>query len=299
MLTNNNLNISSFSFVKYSKYILIIFVLCFGAKNTHSQKITVNGKLADKKNNSAAAYATIAVKDRSHGTYSNIDGSFSLDNCKPDDIIQIRHINYEAFSFRIDTFTNNSIIQLSSKDYKIEEIVVIPGKTKIKKIGYTRGRSVYSSKLGGQFAMLLKNDKHPEAHIAEITFEIKRRTTHRNAVKIHLYENNKGRPGNDIILKNNIIIIDKIIQDKIIYKPEEKIAFPKEGLFIGYEWLGHIDNQGNLLKIEKTSKDYAGPGIKCKANKTPSMLTTVWNLPWEDMGRDYRACISVLLVQNK
>jgi hypothetical protein len=276
----------------------IIILFGFGSDELQSQ-ITVSGSLLNIENNSAVAYATIGVEGRPYGTHSNIDGTFVLEDLKPKDIIQIRHINYEAFSFRIDTFTNNSIIQLSSKDYKIEEIVVIPGKTKIKKIGYTRGRSVYSSKLGGQFAMLLKNDKHPEAHIAEITFEIKRRTTHRNAVKIHLYENNKGRPGNDIILKNNIIIIDKIIQDKIIYKPEEKIAFPKEGLFIGYEWLGHIDNQGNLLKIEKTSKDYAGPGIKCKANKTPSMLTTVWNLPWEDMGRDYRACISVLLVQNK
>ena len=285
--------------MRLSFFLTFIVLFGFGSDELQSQ-ITVSGSLLNIENNSAVAYATIGVEGRPYGTHSNIDGTFVLEELKPKDVIQIRHINYHVFSFCIDTLTECTEIRLTPRSYNLEAIVITPKKHKIKQIGYTRGRSVYSSRAGGEFTMLIKNKKYLEAHISKIVFEIKRRTTHRNAIKIHLYENNNEQPGSEINLKNNIIIIDKTIENKIIYEPSEKIIFPKEGLFIGYEWLGHIDNKGNLLRNAKSSlNDYTGPGIKCRRNKSPSIIYRSWNSNWRVVGSGYRACISVLLVQNK
>ena len=277
----------------------IIILFGFGSDELQSQ-ITVSGSLLNIENNSAVAYATIGVEGRPYGTHSNIDGSFKLDSCKQNDIIQIRHINYEAFSFRIDTFTNNTAIKLSPKNFELEEIIVSPHKTKRKKMGCNKGKSSFSSQVGAEFVVLIENKKYTNTNIFEIVFNIERKTAHRNAVKVHIYESTNGFPGKEIFPENNIIIIDKTIQNSISYKPTNKILLPEQGLFIGYEWLGYIDKKGKILDVNPKDIDFIGPAIRCKNLTNHKLFYRVWNYSWHKTSHNSRPCVEVYLnIQNK
>lgn len=84
---------------------------------------TVSGNVADE-NGEAVIGATVLLKGTSHGTITDIDGHYSLDQVKRGDIITITYVGYESQHINIkDNKPYN--VTLYPSEHNLDEVVVV------------------------------------------------------------------------------------------------------------------------------------------------------------------------------
>jgi hypothetical protein len=260
------------------KHLINIIIFLLAGLNTYGQSI-VRGILKNS-NNDPVPYATIYIQGKALGAYSDKTGFFRITDCSKDDVIIVSHVSYESYAFPADTFNNTISVVLKPKLHEIEEIVVQPENEKRPIIGCRTALKKHSfwSMIGCEFSSLIQNPKYEKHVISEIVFNIKRKTYQSSLIKIHVYKNDNGQPGEEIYTGNNKVIIDKQIKDKIHYVPEVKVHVPNDGVFIGYEWLGRITDSGNL---DKNTKQAFGPAIVCKKTIGRNIIHRTWKTQWQ------------------
>lgn len=215
--------------------IIFIFLFCliFG-----QEKI----KIVDAENNQPISYAKIFFKGKDYYKNSEENGEFTLS--ENEEIDKIECFGYE--DFLVKTYQN--VYSLKPKYKDIEGVEIIKQKnqntfTLGKKIRSTN-HSFLASKNTWTIVDLFKNDENTlqKTFIKKIKF-LSKVVDIKTPAKINLvfYKNENGKPSNEI-WKNFVVSSEKGKKINEVSFEKNPILFPKEGVFIGFEWIINKEN---------------------------------------------------------
>jgi len=255
-------------------------------------KIIAQGQLIDSITKSPIPYAIVSVNTKELGTYSDEEGYFELKGLSNNDTLVFKHIGYKGKIISYKLLIYNKIVELSPRYYDIKEVIITNKKLKDLEIGFTRLKA--NSTLGvvdygAEHATLIKDPLYEGKKIKAIAYKIKKDKNINSLVRVHLYSNHKGKPGEELLIKNNIVIIDKYTGNRIVFDiGQYNLKFPNDGIFISLECIGVLNNENKLEKHPKR----ISPGSEIKYVKkdgTPKYYFRQWGGEWNQPGgyKDY------------
>lgn len=212
-------------------------------------------------------YSSIQFLGSKKGIYSNERGEFLLTRVKCDSII-VSCIGYRATRLKVKGIKDT--IFLKQNFEILEEVKLITGKSKDRKIGYIKKKKNLSwhIKKKTELATLIRYNKYyKDAYIKKIFIPISKEgvikkggiwksyfPNFRSVFRVHLYSNSDGKPNESILKKPILIECDQNSNDIIeIDINDEFIKFPKEGVFVGVEMIGELSTDKNILNKSKSS----------------------------------------------
>lgn len=210
----------------------------------------LTGKIVEKSTNKPLRYVNIYNKNNNSGTYSNVHGFFTISIDSPTDTIVFTSIGYESKEI-IWGKESNTTIHLNKKSYEIEETLVSAEKRKYKSkaIGYKPEKKssvlIYS---GYEIGSFISNPISKETRIETINFSISELEHPRAILKIHLYypDSITGKPQEQIPLNKEYFEVNKPGVFSIDLS-DSPIFMPIKGIFVSIEWVGFMDQNGNLI----------------------------------------------------
>ena len=230
-------------------------------------------KIVDFETKKPISYAKITFKDKQYYKNSEENGEITLEN--NEEPTEIESFGYE--NFKVSKTAN--IYYLQPKYNNIDAIEITKPKfEKSFKIGTTKDDKFgfFASTSSWQIVDLFKNENNAEKLYIKkikITTEVNKQIKEAS-FNLIIYSNENGNPSSEkirsFIVKcksgSNITEID-------LYK--SPILFPKEGLYIGIEWIMNNQNKftynANVLhadgSVEK-NKNLQGISPKFKGHKT-------------------------------
>jgi hypothetical protein len=107
-------------------------------------------------------------------------------------------------------------------------------------------------------AVLIEPIDIQNAYINTIVLKINKNAKNDPMVRVHLYQNEHGIPGEEIYLANNIITIYKKNELKFNII-NQYIKLPEKGVFVSMEWIGKFNEKG---KIYNDTTSRLNPNIK-------------------------------------
>ncbi len=233
------------------KYILLIFVFAFS--KTQSQNIIV----VDSTNHQPIPFVNVYFS-KNNGTFTNENGVFNLNNRKQD-TIKFSHISYNEYEI-IASNIRDTII-LSPNSIILKEVLVSNGKKISKYIDFPKKNSSYSSfpvnSKSEIITLVIPNSNNINSFISKLDFKFEKKKGNDNALniktalRVNIYSS-KNKKIKSRIYSSEVFVIDATKKDKIeVDLSENYVEMEKNGLFIGIEVIGDIDNNGNILN-EKT-----------------------------------------------
>jgi len=206
-----------------------------------------NGVIIDKNTNRKVPFANVYLSNKAVGTYSNNQGVFSLE-ATPEDTIIISVIGYEKRSIPVQELENlNREIYITPKHYNLDEITVhVDKKARRNKILLGNSQLKKATTLiahsGAEYAVYIPNDLQTEALISEVVLNLKSRGRETPVFRIHLYAVDKEtkQPGDDLLNQDLTGMITKSRNIKKFDLQKYNIVLPKDGVFVGVEWIGKL-----------------------------------------------------------
>lgn len=119
--------------------IISLLIIISGISKLSAQTIKAVGHVSGEDGESIP-YATIQIRNKAIGTLANVDGNFAfhLNQSLRDDTLSFSSLGYERVLIPVcDIATDSLSIVLPHKPYSLQEVVVIPPKTKVKTFGRT------------------------------------------------------------------------------------------------------------------------------------------------------------------
>jgi hypothetical protein len=206
-----------------TKVLFLVFfpVLLFGQ--------TYSGKIIDEKTKSPVLYANIGVLNQSIGTVSNENGNFKLNlttKVKNTDTIRVSMIGFEMKDYIVKdfkkAFANGGQLTLIAKDYKLDEVTIIPKDYKTLLVGNTKRMDNMSIKfdandMGQEMAVQIKIKKR-RTLIDKVFVNINECTYDSIFYRLNIYEYDKKAklPGKNVLPKPVYINLAKEEIDKTI-----------------------------------------------------------------------------------
>lgn len=236
--------------MKHFIYLLIVFLLTFSSQLAMAQ---VKGKIIDGETGEAVPYASIWVRGTNNGTYSNEEGYFQL-NFDENDTLQVQHLGYKKQLLTLTKQKASPLIALQKQTNQLNEVMVEAerGKTRTNKEktgSFFSKKNVYVSYKvpnGTTIACLLPNSFALTGKISKLYFKVKNHKGEVCRIRIHVYENEGGKPGRELLTSTIIRDVSFRISKLTIELDQFNILLPKEGVFIGMEFMGDITKDGSL-----------------------------------------------------
>ncbi len=256
--------------------IIFIFLFCliFG-----QEKI----KIVDSENSQPISYAKIFFKGKDYYKNSEENGEFTLS--ENEEIDKIECFGYE--DFLVKTYQN--VYSLKPKYKDIEGVEIIKQKNQnsftLGKIIRSTNHSFLASKNTWSVVDLFKNDENTlqKTFIKKIKF-LSKVVDIKTPAKINLvfYKNENGKPSNEI-WKNFVVSCEKGKKINEVSFEKNPILFPKEGVFIGFEWIMNEENSytKKVTYDKKNSKNetFINPEIyyqKSEKNELYAKIKSMW-----------------------
>ena len=261
--------------VKKFLTIIYIFWVCFIASQ---QKI----KVIDAENNQPIPYAKIIFIGKDYSKNTEENGEFTLS--ESEEIDKIVCFGYE--DFLVKTYQN--VYSLKPKYKEIDNVEI---SKPINANSFTLGEiiknsnhSFIASKNTWGVVDLFKNDENTsKTFIKKIKF-LSKVVDIKNPAKINLvfYKNENGKPSNEI-WKSFIISCEKGKKINEVSFEKNPILFPKEGVFIGFEWIMNEENSytkkvtNNYPDGTKTTEKntYINPSIFCQDSEQNNLFIII------------------------
>ena len=231
-------------------------------------------------------YANIVLFSKGNiigGTYTDKLGLLSIG--EEIDSIKITSLGYKDKSISKRELTH--ILFLTPIVYNLEEVVVTNKTTTCKKtinIGYYRQKKSISIHLlkNSELTTLISNNFKKEFVVRNIYFELKNNSTKILPIRLKIYANVNGP--NELLFSNDIEVTAS--NKKKNYKLniyDADVKFPKEGVFVGFEYLQSNDNDKVYISATNKAKG-SGTFIKDK----------FWKMNWNSFDNHfYRKLIAV------
>lgn len=235
------------------KSIISIFLLLnFLSANADGTKRIV---VINKDNNEAISFATVAFYNEEKllgGNYTNVFGHFSLQLPENTNRLEFSCIGFKSSIISLNTGVPDTL-KMESIRYEIPEIAINLNNKSIKpiKLGYLKKNSMHSIgyKKNTEIAVYIPNKIGANMLISKLFYKLRQRTNVRNACRVHLYsnDNNLFSPGKELITSNLIFYFEGSKIGKIVEMDVSslKLEFPIEGIFVGLEWIGIVNEKAD------------------------------------------------------
>lgn len=256
----------------FMKQKLLLLGFLFSSLNLFCQDRNI---VVDRDTNQPISMVAVAVQGKAMGTYTNELGLFRLSDIRDSDSILFKHIGYDK---NIMSYKDlGDTIRLNPRINYLNEIIVSPSKYSEKK-SRTRNKNSNTSFAGFsglEVTQLIKMEANND-HVKSVKVFIKKVLTKDSTyVRLHLYSNENGKPGTEILLNRGILIAHNVDNYIFFNLESENILMPPEGLFVGIEWINQIINQEQQLE----------PRVLLSINKRQDQNTyyRFWDKDWESL----------------
>lgn len=233
----------------------------------------ISGVVVDE-NKIPLFYANIWNKDGSAGATTNIEGKFTVEKATLNDSLVV---SMSGFETKILPAIENDTIQLISNFIADEGLVVYPEKSLRHTIGNAGFENFFFSpgNLPWIYTKYFKNNSeirsvqyldkaivYTRSNVADATF------------KLRIFKvDEEGKPGTDLITESIIVHVKRGNKKNMIDLLKYNVKIPKEGVFVGIEWILAENNRiktTTYIKGEEVFSDfkYAPDLISNKVEKT-------------------------------
>lgn len=229
--------------------ILILFIYTNFLFSQNKTCIIVNDN-----NNLPIEYCNIKVVNKDIGTYSNGNGYFTFNDNNKDSLF-ITHILYKEITIAVKSIKDT--IKLKSKNQFLDEVIISSDKNYTDWSKKRKDKHHWYIQPKTEFCVLLEKYKKNET-LNEIRFPIeyldylKSKAINSSIFRINIYDNTNDKIGNIISVTNNTSTLTEK-SNFIQFSLNKPIEIPINGLFIGIEFIGFIDNNGTLLINERNN----------------------------------------------
>lgn len=235
---------------------VLLAFFCLMSQRVYSQ--TIKGKIISTEGK-PIAWASLAYIDNSIGTYSNELGIFVL-SLSPKDSIYVHALGFHDKKISVKSLKpddENSII-LIEKPLTINEVIVnsYSSKSKNLRIGFfdhpdnesCDGR--WGLRPGISDYIYLKNNTPESSYLLKrILVDLKPNIYDQNRSRIRIrirQVTNNQQPGEDLLVSNVLIDVHRLQRKLKVDISKHKILFPKNGVFIGIEYIGWLKANGEV-----------------------------------------------------
>ena len=237
-------------------YFIILFIFFINNIQSQTRSIVV----LDSLTNHPIPFVTIQFS-KDNGTYTNEKGFFDL-NQNSKDTLQLTHIAYN--DFKIKASDVKATIILSPNAILLKDVKINNGKQITNFIDFAKkNNSISSWPISSNtelLTLIVPNIENANSNIIKLNFKFEKRkyneiSSLKTALRINIYDQ-KNEKIIDKIYSGNVHIIDASKKDYIdIDLNNENIELSKNGLFIGIEVIGDINESGDIIK----DKSYIRP----------------------------------------
>ena len=266
------------------KTIVLIAIFIFIGQEIAAQ-IEVSSFLKDIKQRTPIEFASVSIKNKKIGVYTDLAGWFKLSGISEFDTITIRHISYKTINIPVAALKQKDTVYLQQRTVAIEEIVIKPIQYHEKKIWSIniRSNSSFTGLSGFELGTFIVNSPKNSIIKEVIIKNIKRsKDIEVYYVKLHLYLINNGMPGTEIALSKNIFIPNTKAKNITLNIENENISLPSSGIFISLEWVGKKTYNGIDKNLTKNLQPYVMITSKKTTNKT---LYRFWTMDWKEFSK--------------
>jgi hypothetical protein len=260
---------------------IIILLLLFSVSILSAQE-DITGKLINSIDKSKIDLATIGIKNTRNGTYSSMDGSFLLKNVSSKDTLLFYHLSFEDKKIAMSDFPEDGKIYLCPKENQLSEVIISGKASKVYEL-IPKKRLLMNSCMtvhpGLQLSRLVQDTTLAGSHIKDFTFLTKKVKIDNYYFRIHLYKNIDNKPGDEILIKENLYRLKKGSRKSIIDIRSKNLLFPKEGVFCSLEWIGELTDNC-LHEIDGESIDLHPKVLINNSSKDEFIYMKVWNIDW-------------------
>ncbi len=254
---------------------------------------SVSGVILDEITKQPVPYVNICIENESRGTSSEFNGEFTLSLSKDNDLqkyIIISSVGYVTKKIKISSFAESKqAILLTPKVSALSAVEITTKKGRTIKLDRIK-KSVFNMRL-------IEGSSAPLAYVKLFPYETKYENTALRTIRMKFgrYDDNDkevviiirvlskdketGLPSEDLISKT-IVKLDKckpINQYVFEYNLEEFVEFPKDGVFVGLEWV--------YIKENETSNKYGtyvAPTLICQYNTKENNIYRFSSGKWEE-----------------
>lgn len=239
---------------------VILFLLFFVHLNCFSQNLLIKGKVVSENNTNPLAFVNIAILGRMEGTYSNEDGIFNLYTFVNDTIL-FSSVGYKSKMLPVSSITISQklTVELIEDSVNLSELIFsvkkYRGRIYQSEFGFHNSKKrvrLSTSSPGLQYATFIQNSSKTRGYVTKILLKIK--STEPNSIKLNFYSSNKDGvkgPQKNLLKKDIIINLKNRAGILKLDISEYYIDFPENGIFIGVEFMGNLDEYGVLMPKEK------------------------------------------------
>lgn len=240
------------------KNLLLIFSI-LTLKNLAIGQI-LNGQIIELGKDIPVKYSKIGVKHKSSGTISDSIGYFQIDlsNLSESDTLVISSIGYEKMEFLVShckTYLlnqENLKIELSPKNFELDEVIIVAGKYKIMQSGNNVKSSMIvagfqNKSLGSEMGTILNYNKKKKGQITKLHFNIVANQSDTLKFRVNLYELESGLPGKSI-LNEPIYFFGTPSNGAIVIDITEMNIYVKNDCFVSIELIENLGMSGLFFK---------------------------------------------------
>lgn len=231
----------------------------------------ISGRVVNEETGEGVAFATISLSP-TDGLYTDLTGGFSLENESIGNSIIV-----SCVGFKMDTIlvqTKELKISLLPKTLALAPIVISDGKIKSTRVGAPKkrkGNVTFWALPGSQWALFVPAEAGKSGSLMTMIHyqldkgHLSSSEAANSFFRIHLYENNAGFPGRDL-LGNMIVHPDRITGWQSIDISKFHLMFPKNGLFISMEWLPNAPSSNYEYSKIGSKEKFTGTQYGFKLN---------------------------------
>ena len=270
--------------------LVVLFVLLIA---TPSYAVKVTGVILDEITKQAVPYVNICIENESRGTSSEFNGKFTLNLVKDNDLqktVIISSVGYVTKKVKISNIANSKqAILLTPKVSALSavEITTKKGRTikldRIKKSPFNMRFNVGSSAPFAYVKLFHFDAKYENMALRTIRMKFGRYDDSDKEIAIIVrvlsMDLETGLPSEDLISKT-IVKLEKCKptnQYVFEYNLEEFVEFPKDGVFVGLEWI--------YIKENETTNEYGSyvaPMLVSKYNTKENNTYRFSSGKWEE-----------------
>ena len=223
---------------------VLVFLFWFGCLSVQAQ---VNGVVVDEQNH-PITYANVWNMDASAGATTKEDGSFKVEKATAKDEFVISAAGYETL---FTPAVEGDTIKMKLTYKKAEGLVVYPEKTLHHTIGNAHYENLYFNPGNIPWIYVRYFENTPE--IKQVQYIDKAIVYTRSIVnnatfKLRILKPDaNGCPGEDLLMEPIIVSVKRGNKKNMIELLAYNIKLPKEGVFVGVEWLL---TENNRLKTQ-------------------------------------------------
>jgi hypothetical protein len=215
-----------------------------------SDSINLKGIILETNTQLPIPYAHIYNLQKQIGTVADEKGQYEFNISKLNqevDLITISSIGFINKDLSTKEIENaKGVIFLQNDLYRLNEITVTAAEYKTKEIGNMRNPEFgyFSSTAGGEYACWIPNENGYIGFIKSISVFVRNLGTPNAPFMVHLYTRNKVSfsPEQELLKKNIITQATNGNEWVDINLDSLHINIPKDGFFIGIEWLKNSKN---------------------------------------------------------